>query len=646
MLTYADVPKDILANLEFRKTLRKEAVNNRPAQKFLNDCCKNDVLFWFNTFCWLFEPRDDKTGKRGRGEYVIPFVSRTHQDPIIVEIIDHLGKSDIGVEKSRDEGASWMVSMIFLHQWLYWPMSTFGIVSKNEPAADSPKDPDSVGWKLDWQLKQLPKWMVPKFTRSLTDHTWNNLQNGSSITGYAATGNVLRGGRKRALLMDELAAFPAGQDALAMASTQRATDCRILVSTPQGPSGSYYEAMRGNSSMKKLRLAWWDNPTRNLGLYHVTGGKLVLDDVEYWAERAGCDPSQVARLTADVKDETDDNPFHYAFMLSGPFVKNDCPRSPWYDGECRRANATPRSIAQELDIDYGGSACMFFSGPTIDMRKKTTAQKPRYVGDLTFDAESTVTNPRFEPRPGGSLLIWCPLQGETEPLHDRDYIIGADIAAGLGGTGSSNSVLQVIDKLTCEQVAEMATPNIAPQDLAWYAIALSQWFRGRTGPALLIPEANHANGASFLKVVRDSGVANVYARQKDPTKKVAGRAARWGFWTDERTKPMIFRDLSYSITNNELVVRSETCLSECLCYHLLANGKVEHIDALNSEDPSGANHNHGDRVMALALAWVGRDKNAKAGLTFPIGNSTMLGEHTVGGRLTVRKRELERTAYW
>ena len=67
-------------------------------------------------------------------------------------------------EKARGEGMSWIAVYIALHDWVFaipgTRMVSIGVVSRNLEMADSPDDPASLGWKFDWALKRLPKWMV------------------------------------------------------------------------------------------------------------------------------------------------------------------------------------------------------------------------------------------------------------------------------------------------------------------------------------------------------------------------------------------------------------------------------------------------------------------------------------------------------
>ena len=63
-----------------------------------------------------------------------------------------------------------------------------------------------------------------------------------------------------------------------------------------------------------------------------------------------------------------------------------------------------------------------------------------------------------------------------------------------------------------------------------------------------------------------------------------------------------------ALGSHDFVNRSEWALKECHDYVFLGNGSVAHEGAANPEDPSGANENHGDRVIADALcAYVMKD---------------------------------------
>jgi hypothetical protein len=637
-LTHRDVPRDVPNNLAWRIAVREWAMQSRQNQQALRYWCSQDVRLFILGFCWLIEPREDR--KRGKhSDKIIPFILWPHQEPALDLLLEHIGLDDIGFDKSRGEGASWLVLMVFLWLWLYKPTQFLGLVSRNELAVDNPDDPDSLMTKLDWALSQLPGWMVPRHDRNTSKHTLFNLQNGSSIVGYSATGDVARGGRKTAFLMDEIASFAAGEDQAAMNSTQHVTNCRILISTPKGPFGVFYEAMRGMSDMVKISLRWQSNPTKNAGMYRIQQGRVYLSDWEYWRERCGnkaLSEHEVKRLAYNVADETDNNPFRYRFMLKGPYVREGKERSPWYDTQCRRPGATPRGIAQELDLDYSGANAMFFDIGVLTGLQDTTCWPAPHVGDLLFVEHPEDLSLRWSQRPGGSLLVWCPIIPGAGPPKDRDYVIGADIGSGLSGTSTSNSVLSAIDLATAEQVAEFASPAIQPEKLAWYAYALSHWFTGPGGCAMIVPEVNGTWGVAFVKFLQSLGFGKIYRRDAAVLDKSSKKASKIGFYADKTTKPLLLQELNYALGAGELKARSRITLEEAKSYILGPDGVPVHIDSMTSEDPSGAKGNHGDRVTALALAWRGRRDSAIVRSAKP--KEPQLNAYSIGGRATARRR--------
>ena len=459
----------------------------------------------------------------------LPFIPWSHQVPAIRKIKAALGYEDIGAEKSRGEGMSWIAVLLALHDWLFDPMSAVGLVSRTEDACDSPDDPDSLMWKLDWELTKLPKWMVPDFKRTLDDHTLKNKQNGATITGYAATGDVASGGRKKWFLMDELAKFKRPYDTEAMASTQQVTMSRFFVSTPKGNSGAYYELMHEPSSMVRIVLDWTDNETRNRGLYTIIDGHAVP-----------CDPVNNP-LPENYEQEI--KPFWDELRKKG-FRLEGKKRSPWYDHECNRAGY-PQSIAQELDRDYGGSMYQVFGHDFFQKAEESVAQ-PQHRMIVDFDTETI--EPHFDLSHDGRLLLWCSLDAFKKPPRGQ-YVLGADICSGLGGSYTSNSVAWVADAMTLEQVAEYAINTEEPTQFADSCMAIAKFFFD----AYLIWEMNYGGG--FTKRVEAMGYPNVY-RRKIFFKRGKQKRVSLGWHTDDQTKAAMFGDLSRSVRTGELKIRS------------------------------------------------------------------------------------------
>ena len=583
---YQHVPKDLEANLRFRLDLRRRALHDEQFRRQMMTACRRDVLFFFNSVCWLYEPRV----VRGRKlPSVIPFITWPHQDPVILAINEHLGVEDIGAEKSRGEGASWISVLLALRDWLFEPMSAVGLVSRTEDAVDNPEDPDSLMWKVDWELTKLPRWMAgvkdKDFKRNRGDHVLKNLRNGSTITGYSATGDVASGGRKRWFLMDELSKFPRGPDKEAMASTQHVTNSRLVVSTPKGSEGAYYELMHNPSSMVKVVLDWKDNQTRNRGLYTFQDGlPVAVDSSNPLPEHYNPPTSEVLDLFSRLRSR--------GFKLEGTV------RSPWYDHECDRPGATPQSIAQELDRDYGGSMFRIFGADFFEKADARVAQ-PLVVGTLSYHPETLA--PDFDEVKGGQLLLWCPLDVNRRPPN-RQYAIGVDVSTGLGGSYTSNSAAVVFDALTMEQVGEFASNTVAPQDFADMCVAMAKMFHN----AYLIWEHN-GPGAGFTKRIIDTKYTNIHYRQVY-WKQGRKRTREPGWWTDPRTKEAMFGELARSVKTGELTLRSAAMIKECGQYVRL-NGKITHVQQASTDDDSSKGEAHGDRVIAACVALQGlRDR--------------------------------------
>jgi len=616
---YSQVPKGLAENLAYRLDIRRRAAKD---ERFRHACivaCRHDILYWMNSFVYLYEPRP--RFKNGRQlPMVIPFITWPHQDKFILDIQGVLGREDIGVEKSRGEGASWIAAMLAVHNWLFMPMTAIGFVSKDMSAADDPDDPDSLFWKVDWELTKLPKWMVPQFKRKLAEHTLKNLETGSTISAYAATGDVASGGRKTWFLMDELAKFPRGPDSEAMASTQFVTNSRLIVSTPLGATGAYYEIMHEPSTMTKIVLDWKDNPIRRKGLYRFQDGKPVAMEPDTNPLPEDYNPPSKAVLN------------RFAFLKARGFKLEDTIRSPWYDGQCARPHATPQSIAQELDRNYGGSMFKLF-GSDFLARAEKSVRPPFVTGNLGYNSETL--EPDFEKHSNGQLRVWCNLDAYNRPPRAL-YVVGVDVSTGLAGTYTSNSTIEVFNGQSGEQVAEMASNSIVPVDWADLSMAVSKWFHD----AYLIWEIN-GPGTAVTKRILDKRYANVYMRTVLWKKGKRRKTKEPGWHTNDKTKEIAFSEFSRSVRTGEIIIRSKDLLFEANQY-VRADGKITHVAVVSAADDASGEA-HGDRIIGACLSIQGiRDR--------PLMSVSAAAKHdgyrsnTPGGRLKEYEDSLKRAS--
>jgi hypothetical protein len=576
------VPKGLAENLQYRIDLRKRAAVDLGFRRALLAASKHDILFWFNAFCFLFEPRT-RFGSDGRQlPKIIPFITWPHQDPIILEIRKLLGSRDVGIEKSRGEGMSWIGVLFALHDWLFDPSSKVGLVSNTEKKADDPGNMDSLFAKIDWELTKLPRWMAGErdrdWKRNLSDHSLVNHRNFAQINSFAATSDAGRGGRYKWFLCDELAFWDRPNDSKFMVSIRGATDSRLVISTPNGSEGEYYTYMKTPSSVVTLTLDWKDNPTRNRGLYEFKGGKPVAVDPLNNPLLKSYDPP-----TPDVLDV-------FSKLRRKGFRMEGRRRSPWYDDECNRADATPHTVAQELDRDYGGSVYKYFGNDFMEQAGKGV-RAPEIRGILSYHPETL--KPDFDKSDDGQLLIWCPLDIRKRPPKHQ-YVVAADVGTGLGGSYTSNSVACVLNLNTSEQVAEFASNTMPAADFADYCMAMAKWFYD----AFLIWEHN-GPGASFTNRVKLQNYGNTY-RRKSQFKNSVKYTNDLGWWTTRDTKESMFSAFYQAVKSGELTVRSDDMVKECAQY-VRINGRISHVLAGTTEDQSSRGEAHGDRVIAACV---------------------------------------------
>jgi hypothetical protein len=551
--------------------------------------CRQDTLYWINSFCWLYEPRARAN--------VIPFITWPHQEPLIEGIQECLDvsldnpedKLDFGVEKSRGEGATWICLMVALHRWLFTNMFACGLVSMNEDAVDS-KNPDSLMRKIDWQIEQQPWWMLPpgfsfRTCRNHTQHSLANPHNGSTIVGFAATGNVGSGGRKTWFFLDELGRFKKNEDWLAISTTQHITDCRGMVGSYRGETGAWYKIMKLETSLKKYRLPWWDNPTRNRLLYRETDG--------------GTAPVRESDLASLRLYESRNEELLTRLAARGFFGKPGRYHSPWYDLECDRAPSSYH-VAEELDMDPSGVKPKIFDLSMLYRLRNTVMLPPTKRGELRF-CPMTLKPERFIEGSGGRLRLWCAIGADGRPPAGK-YCLGLDLALGSAGDSSSNSAIVGIDAISGSQVLEFVTNQLDGGKMAEYTTALATWF----WDAEVNFEWNGPGGVQFYnRIVGDKLYPHLYYSRDLLTNK---RAPKPGMYHNKAdVKYGFLKDLADAMSLGDFLPRSEILVRECEQFEVVAEGnssKVVHVGERSSMDEGGKGEAHGDVVIAAAMMWM------------------------------------------
>lgn len=209
--------------------------------------------FFFDKFLWTFNPKEEPFHFRFE---LFPFQRRLVRD--ILEAIKN--GDDVFVEKTREMGATYTILGCLIYLWLWTPASNFLIGSRKEDYVDNRRGgetgnkEESLFGKIDYMLSRLPKFMLPEGFRA--DKHFNtmslvNPENGNVISGESSNPNFSRGGRQRAILLDEFAFWD--NDTQVWGATADTTNCRIVLTTP-GIKPSKAKRLRFGKDGEKIKL--------------------------------------------------------------------------------------------------------------------------------------------------------------------------------------------------------------------------------------------------------------------------------------------------------------------------------------------------------------------------------------------------------
>lgn len=236
------------------------------------EVCANDILFWINHFCWIYEPRQDQYTRLGYKDPHLLFITWEYQDRYIKWICERIDRGRDGLtEKSRDMGISWTVATVFVWYWLFRGSGNdFLIGSRKEEFVDKHGAYDAVFPKIRYLLYRLPGWMRPKgFNRARNDLYMRliNPDNGNYIKGEANNKFFGTGGRYKAVLLDEFSKWE-HTDGLAWQSLSDATPCKLPVSSAFGRNNSFYEIRSGQlGDINVKRVHWKEHPLKDQKWY-------------------------------------------------------------------------------------------------------------------------------------------------------------------------------------------------------------------------------------------------------------------------------------------------------------------------------------------------------------------------------------------
>jgi hypothetical protein len=171
-----------------------------------------------------------------------------------------------------------------------------------------------------------------------------------------------------------------------------------------------------------------------------------------------------------------------------------------------------------------------------------------------------------------------------EPIEGRDYILGVDVAEGMGTEGD-NTCIQVIDMLTCEQVAEFYSNTVLPNTLSQIVSQIGHYYN----TAMAVIENNGPGTTVLSKLMYEINYENVYYE--------SNKRESAGVKTTKQNRPIILESLQNRLLNRSLIVRSKRLVKEMKTF--IYNKVTKRAEASSGH--------HDDAIIAISLALYGRD---------------------------------------
>ena len=309
----------------------------------------------------------------------------------------------------------------------------------------------------------------------------------------------------------------------------------ILESTANGATGAFYRmwkaAERGENDYVPIFLPWFmtkeytmtppDNFQRNLEEEELSE-KYDLDNGQLWWRRMKIGEGGESKFRQEYPSTAEE-----AFVVSGKNVFN------------------------------------------VEKLNKLETKAPKSLRE--FD----ITMSSWEEKREGNLSIW------ESPGFDEKFIIGADVALGVGQDYSAAVVLNKNREVVAVYRDNRVDPAMFGRDLFY----LGRYYNN----ALLAVESN-SMGISTLQKLKEMKYVNLYY-QTQIANLTDEDGVRLGFRTTSASKPAIISNLKNWIDNDEVAIWSSDIVSELRDYV--------------SDDKGKTNASRGstdDTVMSLAIA--------------------------------------------
>ena len=550
--TWPTDPNDVIALRDFVVRGANEAERADLYALF-----KSDPAAWLAMTAWTYRVKEVTLDGRERPVEVadVPFVPWPVQIGSIRKLAACVkdGRDSV-IRKSRDMGASWLVLGLATWGWLFHGWQSL-LVSRVEDNVDRSGDPDSLFWKVDYLLSTQPGWILPC---SVTD-----LRKGGSYRQHMVLRHPVSG------------ATIAGQ--ASGAHIGRGGRRTFVLFDEFAALEDDEAAWRSASDTTSCRIAvstpigFGTRYDKLVSEARGTGNPELIEMLYYQHPEKG--NGSVTKVDTDGT---------VTGVTGGTYVW-----TPWLGDQLRKRDKI--DLAQNVFAEAMGAGAAFFPSVSVTAHRREFGREPRRANWIKG---------RWVDSPTGRWRLW----GDVEV---GSYAVGMDPAYG---TGNHASAVAVLDASTRQMVAMMVDANISPADLA---AEVADVCRGAFRDSVVAWEVN-GPGQSLQRDFEAQRFHRVWKPRREG-KTTHGIIDRVGWVSSEQSKRLLLGNLSRAVQQGEIIVPCTGTMDEMLAYVLDGNGRV--IPGRLRDESTGARENHGDRVIALALAWMALDDAPVPGQT-------------------------------
>ncbi len=241
--------------MEFRAKALQRLRENPKALERLKQYYKINWVDFINDWGMTYDPRK-------QGQKYSPFILFPRQEDYVNWLYRSYTEGERGLaEKSREVGFTWLCAAVGACIWLFYPDAVVGFGSRKKELVDNgDADPDSIFWKVRMFIDTLPIDFLPtNHTRGRKGMVVPNPANRAVIKGEIGD-EIGRGGRAGIYFVDEFAHLE--HPDMAESALSANTDCRIYVSTVNGPGNLFYRLRHFLATEQIFIFDWKDDPRK------------------------------------------------------------------------------------------------------------------------------------------------------------------------------------------------------------------------------------------------------------------------------------------------------------------------------------------------------------------------------------------------